>query len=808
MNRRQLHFTSLLTVLALTGVSYSLPENAGTEGRLDALEPRGNSLGPCPLKHTDVEVEITGFVARVNVTQQFYNPFEHKIEATYAFPLSQDAAVDAMTMKVGARFIAGQIKERVEAQHIYETARQAGHVASMLDQERPNIFTQTVANIEPGKQVEITISYVEALDWKQGQYHFDFPMVVGPRYIPGHGSAAAPMEQATPTAQVPGADRITPPVVPEGMRSGHDITIAVKLDAGAPIQTIKSIEHNINIDYEQADKSKTTINLEDSAEIPNRDFVLTYRTSTDQIEDQLLSHTDERGNFFTLVLQPPREVTPAMIRPKEIIFVIDKSGSMRGFPIDTAKHSMRLCIKNLNPHDTFNLLTFEGGIGYCFDKPAGNTKENRARALGYLKSLEGSGGTEMMKAINAALGGPRDPERLRVVCFMTDGYVGNDMAIIDAVRTNVDSTRVFSFGIGKSVNRYLLDGMANAGRGEVAYVLNAARAEATAGKFYQRVHAPVLTDVTIDWGQLPVEEIYPQRIPDLFSATPVVVHGRYRVGGRDTITLRGNTVNGPFERKIEIYLPEHEPAGNAMASLWARSKVKDLMLRDLAGIQQGQADAAIRRKILGLGLVYGLVTQFTSFVAVEELHITEGGQPRTIMVPVEMPEGVTYEGVFGRTSAQAAVPMMTMRSTALHAGLRRTQATLRENIAMNGAMSRADMALEEVEAGGLTDDSKRGPLLKLKLAKELNDLVAQLKADPDSELSTGKIKVSKVRVEIKVHLQELSNSAFLKLKALGFVELARATSVPLLVGTIEVRKLEELALLKSVRWVEHSQALL
>ncbi|NQT13056.1 MAG: trypsin, partial [Planctomycetes bacterium] len=277
---------ALLTTIIGFNTPAALAKDEGlTEGRLDAFDPGGKPLGACPLKHTEVTVDVAGLVARVTVNQQFHNPFADKIEAVYAFPLSQDAAVDRMTMTVGDRVIKGEIKERGEARAIYEAAKAAGNVASLLDQERPNIFTQSVANIEPGEKVVISISYSETLDWEDALYQFDFPLVVGPRYIPGGGSSPAPMTPGRQTPQVPDADRITPPVVPEGARAGHDVSITVNLDAGLPIRHLESLEHQVSIEYLGDHKTRAVVKLKDRAVIPNKDFVLEYQTAGEKIAD-------------------------------------------------------------------------------------------------------------------------------------------------------------------------------------------------------------------------------------------------------------------------------------------------------------------------------------------------------------------------------------------------------------------------------------------------------------------------------------------------------------------------------------------
>ncbi|MHC4088765.1 MAG: VIT and vWA domain-containing protein [Planctomycetota bacterium] len=797
--------TVLCTVATVAALGICLTDAttataAQTPGALDAFRPDGTAAGPCPLKHTDVQVEIAGLTARVNVTQLFHNPFDTKIEAVYTFPLSQRAAVDDMTMTVGERVIRGQIKPREEARQIYEDAKAAGHVASLLDQERPNIFTQSIANIEPGERVEIRISYVEMLPWREGTYSFAFPVVVGPRYVPGSTAVGHSGRGFSPdTDQVPDGSKITPPVTPQGTRAGHDISVAVQVHAGLPLRSIESKQHEVNIEYLDDARTSAAVTLKDLTTIPNKDFVLELSTVTESISDALLTHTDERGQFFSLILQPPERVEPEWVVAREVIFVIDKSGSMRGYPIDTAKNVMARCIQNLNPADTFNLMTFAGGLGFCFEVPVANTAANRAHALQYLQSLQGSGGTEMMAAINACLARQEDPERLRIVCFMTDGYVGNDMAITEAVERNAGTARVFAFGIGTSVNRFLLDGMARAGRGAVEYVLSPDQCEAGAERFYDRINTPVLTDIEIDWGDFLVEETYPPRIPDLFDAAPVVITGRYASGGSGTITLRGRRGDGAFERAIDVVLPQDAPDDDVVATLWARAKVENLMSSDLAGIQRGQPDPAIKEQIVGLGMNYRLMTQFTSFVAVEELTITREGVTRTVAVPVEMPEGVSYEGVFGDGRGFQRVGA----NFSMGHGRRRRGGSVPAIKADRGLGRRATppAAFREPGLDALSEKARDGDAIKAidqdpnLTPEQKRERMLEIKLDKSLQGATGKVEVS-------VYLVDLSEETLAKLKSLGLEILVQTKTVNMVIGVIEAEKLEELALLDVVRRVE------
>ena len=628
---------SLLTIaLVLIALSSSSAQTGQTSGSLTALDAQGKAKTMCPLKHTDVNAEISGFISRVVVTQQFQNPLKEKIEAVYMFPLPQNAAVDDMTMIVGERTVRGKILPREEARVVYEAAKSSGQVAGLLDQERPNIFTQSVANILPGEQVKITISYVETLSYVNGAYEFVFPMVVGPRYIP-RTSLPPPGSQGG----VEDSSRIAAKNLPPNVRSGHDISLEVALDAGLIIDNLSSKTHLVDI--QRPDNRSARLRLKENATIPNKDFILRYDVGTQAIQDAVLTHRSDKGGFFTMILQPPDRITVADVTPKELVFVLDTSGSMHGFPIDKAKETMKLALDGLNPSDTFNLITFAGDTSILFPEPVPATRENLRKAQAFLSTYQGAGGTEMMKAIEAALKPSDDQSHVRIVCFMTDGYVGNEMEIIAEVQKH-PKARVFAFGIGESVNRFLLDKMAEAGRGEVEYVGLNDDGSAAAHRFHERVRNPLLTDISIDWNGLPVADVYPQRIPDLFSAKPVVVTGRYTGPGRATIRLKGKMAGNDFVREIPVELPEAMASHDVLASLWARARVDDLMGQDFQGMHSENMRADLKDTITQLGIEYRLMTQFTSFVAVEEIVVTDDGQPRRIDVPLESPAGVNMAG--------------------------------------------------------------------------------------------------------------------------------------------------------------------
>jgi Ca-activated chloride channel family protein len=636
----------LVLTLALLATASSLRNSAPTAhaqtsettGSLNIVDASGRPTRvACPLKHTDVKAEISGFTSRVVVTQEFENNFKEKIEAVYTFPLPQDAAVDDMTMNVGERIVRGKIMRREEAKAVYDAARAGGQVASLLEQERPNIFTQSVANILPGEQIKITISYVETLKYSDGSYEFVFPMVVGPRYIPGTATGRTGGGVAPNTTRVPDASRITPRPAPEGLRAGHDISINVMLDAGVPLNDLSSKSHAVDI--LRPDQHRAEVRLQNINEIPNKDFVLRYEVAGKKIEDALLIHRDGRGGFFQLILQPPQRVTAEDVTPKELVFVLDTSGSMSGFPIEKAKETMKLALDNLYPYDTFNLITFSGDTNILFPEPVSATKENLQKAQAFLETRQGGGGTEMMKAIKAALDPSDAKGHVRIVCFMTDGYVGNDMEIIAEIKKHTKA-RVFAFGIGNSVNRFLLDNMARYGRGEVEYVALNDDGSAAARRFHERIRNPLLTNLSLDWGGLPVTDIYPKEPPDLFGAKPVIINGRFTAAGSGVVHLKGIMSGQPFTRDITIEFPESETKHDVLATLWARTRVDDLMSQDFGGAQSGNMNAELKNTITNLGIEYRLMTQFTSFVAVEEVVVTDGGEPRRVEVPIDVPEGV------------------------------------------------------------------------------------------------------------------------------------------------------------------------
>lgn len=611
-----------------------------TQGDLRAYDDDGKEL-TFPLKHTRVNAEISGFIARVMVTQIFENPYDKNIEAIYVFPLPQDAAVEEMVMQVGDRVTVGEVHRREEARLIYEIAKARGKVASLLEQERPNIFTQSVANIRPGDEVWITICYTELLIYDKGAYEFNFPMVVGPRYMPGSAVGKQGTGSSLDTTAVPDASRISPPVLKPGYRSGHDIDLEVTIDAGVPIQNLASKSHKIDI-LEQSG-SRAALRLAPDDTIPNKDFTLRYEVAGETPQMALLTHRSGLGGYFLLMIQPQVEPTGTDLIPREVVFVLDVSGSMGGLPIEKSKEVVKKSLDGLAPDDTFRIITFSGSAKVMSEEALPNTPENIQRAKEFIDQQRGGGGTEMLKGVQAAMSAPLDPAYMRIVVFLTDGYIGNETQILAAIEEKLGPSRVFSFGIGSSVNRYLIQRMAEVGRGEAQFVRQDQDPEKAVQRFVERIQKPCLMDIEIEWGGLKALDVYPSRVPDLFAAQPVFLVGRYENPGSAVVTLRGTVAGQPFEQHVDVLFPDWQGENSALTSLWARMQIKELMAKQFKG-----EIAEIVEQITNLALDYHLMSKYTSFVAVddatEDLTLEE---PITVTQPVPIPEGVSFEGIFG-----------------------------------------------------------------------------------------------------------------------------------------------------------------
>ena len=503
-----------------------------------------------PLKQTEVKAKIAGNISRVEVVQKFENPFPESLEAVYVFPLPDEAAVDDMEIKIGDRTIKADIKLREEALEIYEQARQQGRTAGLLEQERSNIFTQSLANIRPGEKIEVTIRYTESLKFADGDYEFVFPMVVGPRYISGNltpptppnsrGGDSSESREAMegnntlfPSEAREGqggvntdADRINPPVLHPGTRSGHNIAVSVEIDAGVAIGDVRSTSHQITTDRSG---NIVRVQLANSDTIPNKDLILRYRVAGENTRATILTQSDKRGGHFATYLIPALNYKTNEIVPKDVVFLMDTSGSQQGEPLAKSQELMRRFIQGLNPNDTFTIIDFANTAKALSTTPLANTAENRQRAINYIDKLQANGGTELLNGIQAVMNFPAAARgRLRSMVLITDGYIGNENEVLALVQRSLKpGNRLYSFGVGSSVNRFLLNRLAEVGRGTSQVIRQDEPSAEAAEKFFSQINSPVLTNIQISWegvGEKP--EIYPIAAPDLFASGPLVLFGK------------------------------------------------------------------------------------------------------------------------------------------------------------------------------------------------------------------------------------------------------------------------------------------
>ncbi|MEG3843018.1 VIT domain-containing protein [Microcoleus sp. herbarium14] len=603
-----------------------------------------------PLKQTEVKAKIAGNISRVEVVQKFENPFPESLEAVYVFPLPDEAAVDDMEIKIGDRTIKADIKRRDEALEIYQRARQQGRTAGLLEQERDNIFTQSLANVKPGEKIEVTIRYTESLKFVGGDYEFVFPTVVGPRYI---------------SRNTTDADRINPPVLPPGTRSGQDIAVKVEIDAGVAIGDVRSTSHQITTDRSG---NIVRVQLANSDTIPNKDLILRYRVAGENTQATVLTQSDQRGGHFAAYLIPALNYKTNQIVPKDVVFLMDTSGSQQGEPLAKSKELMRRFIQGLNPNDTFTIIDFANTAQALSTTPLANTPQNRQTAINYIDKLQANGGSELLNGIQAVMNFPAAAAvRLRSIVLITDGYIGNEKEVLSLVQRSLKpGNRLYSFGVGGSVNRFLLNRLAQVGRGTSQVIRQDEPSAEAAEKFFRQINNPVLTNIQISWegtGEQP--EIYPIAPPDLFASQPLVLFGRKGDRAPGQLRIRGTLAGGKaYEQVLTVNFAQSggrqrestsvaataADLGNpAVAQLWGRSRIQDLMNQMFGGETKSLVES-----VTNTALTYRLLSEYTAFVAVsEEVGVEADGTRRRVQVPVELPQGVRYEGIFESERAES-----------------------------------------------------------------------------------------------------------------------------------------------------------
>ncbi len=556
-----------------------------------------------PLQSTRAYVEITGNIANVKVEQIYENKSKRKLDAIYIFPGSTRAAVYALDMTIGKRTIHAKVKEREKARKEFNEAQKAGKRATLLEQDRPNVFKMEVANIGPGEKIKVEMYYTELLECRDNLYEFVYPTAVGPRY------STTDEEYVRKSI--------------EQLMSGHQpkFNVQLMIDAPVPVQTISSPSHAINM--KRVTETQTAVNLQNpSDEQLGKDFILQYGLQGGQVQSglTLYEHNDEK--FFLLMMEPPKADEKTKVLPREYIFIVDVSGSMSGFPLEVSKTVLKKLISSLSPADRFNVLLFESSNDMMSKNSLPATPENIKKAIQVIDRQRGSGGTELYPALQAAFA-YKDPsleDYARTFIIATDGYVSVEAEAFQLIRQNLNKANFFPLGIGNGVNRHLIEGMAWAGASEPFIINNQTEAEKVGEHLIQTISQPLFTQIDIDWGDFEVYDTYPQKMPDVFSHKPMVVFGKYKGNPKGNVELKGKTVGGEFRIKMPVTLASHTK-NQALRYLWARNKIK--YMSDYAPYFNDYSDRydgtdKYEKEITKLGLRYNLLTAYTSFLAVDD----------------------------------------------------------------------------------------------------------------------------------------------------------------------------------------------
>ena len=622
----------LAVMLMTTAVSYAQQETNvdKTLSPYFLVQSDDPDVDRLPLKSTHAEVHISGVIADVNVTQVYKNEGKKPIEAIYVFPASTKAAVYGMKMTIGERTITANIREREQARHEYNQAKQDGKSASLLEQHRPNVFQMNVANILPSDVIKVELKYTELLIPTDKVYKFAYPTVVGPRYVDQQSDDTGSAETWTSN-----------PYLRQGEPPTYMFNMSVHIAAGLPIKDIACTSHKTRIDYKSP--SFANINLDPTeSNGGNRDFILKYRLAGDKIQTGLLLFEGESEKFFLLMMQPPKKVMKSQIPPREYIFIVDVSGSMHGFPLDISKKLLKDLIGNLRPTDRFNVLLFAGGSQLMAEQSLPATSQNITRAINTIEQQRGGGGTQLLPALQKALSLSKTEGFSRSIVIATDGFVSVEAEVFDMMRKNLGDANMFAFGIGSSVNRHLIEGMARIGMGEPFVITKPDQALITAKKFRKLIESPVLTGIKVDFGKFKAYDVEPPSIPDVLADRPVIVFGKWHGSPLGTISLQGYTGKHRFLKKIDVSKTKALESNSALRYLWARHRIA--LLADYNRLNK--QDERVK-EVTNLGLTYNLLTAYTSFVAVDTQIRVQDGQAVTVKQALPLPQGVSDYAVGG-----------------------------------------------------------------------------------------------------------------------------------------------------------------
>jgi Ca-activated chloride channel homolog len=634
--------TPRLPLLTDEEVARSRP--AGDEAGVGTLATRRGNL---PLEAVEVAASITGLVARTVLTQTFGNPLGQPLEATYIFPLPDRAAVTEFRMEIGERVVEGVLQERAQARQAYDQAIREGRRASIAEEERPGVFTMRVGNLQPGERVRVRLVMTGPLPWDEGEATYRFPLVVAPRYIPGAPLEGAPVGDGTvpDTDEVPDASRITPPVLLPGFPNPVQLSIAVEIDpAGLELGELRSSLHAVVEERRDGHGGVRLVRVE-PGERANRDFVLRLRTGTAGVATSLVAVPDREGDAgtFALTLLPPEGGLGAA-SPRDVAFVLDRSGSMRGWKMVAARRAVARMVDTLGDRDRFLLLAFDNLVETPPDlgdglQPASDRA--RFRAVEFLARLEARGGTEMAAPLTRALqrladrpDGDGEPPA-RVLVLVTDGQVGNEEQLLRLLAPRLGGVRVYTVGVDTAVNEGFLKRLAGLGGGACELVESEDRLDVVMDRVHRRIGAPALTDLELDAEGLEVgfDSIAPRRLPALFAGAPLVICGRYAGPPGGALTVRGRDAAG---QAWSARVPAVATTAPAVTSVWARAHLRDL--EDRYASEQ-RADQDLERRIVETSLRFGVLCRFTAFVAADVEVVNRGGAVHRVVQPVEPPAG-------------------------------------------------------------------------------------------------------------------------------------------------------------------------
>ena len=632
----------VLTVLIVPfGTASRAQENDNADRTLSPyffVKSDDTSIDQLPLKATSADVNISGVIADVLVTQVYKNEGRKPLEAIYIFPASTRAAVYGMKMTIGERVIVAKIDKREAARRQYEQARDSGRSASLLEQQRPNVFQMNVANIMPGDEIKVELTYTELLVPADGFYEFVYPTVVGPRY--SNQSAD----------NVPASEHwVQNPYLRQGNAPTYSFDINAAVSAGLPIQELTCTSHKVKTTYEGPSIASVAL---DRAETTggNRDYILRYRLAGDKIQSGLLLYEGEKEKFFLLMMQPPKRMRTADIPGLEYIFIVDVSGSMYGFPLDISKKLLKDLIINLRASDRFNVLLFAGASSLLAEESLPATADNLARAITFIESQQGGGGTELLPALTRALALKRAGKFSRTVVIATDGYVTVEEEAFDIIRARLHEANIFAFGIGTSVNRHLIEGMAHVGMGEPFVVTKPEEAPAAAQQCRAMIQSPVLTRGKVEFQGFDTYDVEPPSIPDVFAERPVIMFGKWRGHAQGKIKLTGVTGEGSYSETITVKDAAPSKHNAALRYLWARHRITVLSDYNILRVDDKRV-----KEVTDLGLTYNLLTAYTSFVAIDNEVRNPDGKPTNVKQPRPLPQGVSDYAVGGLGMAAEAM---------------------------------------------------------------------------------------------------------------------------------------------------------